>query len=130
MAVEGLVAEGVADLPGEVRDRMRAAGPPGLSPAAPLAVDACGSGLVVAALLMLLKLSGSATGLVEGAASLGGSTQGACGASTTGLRENVWAGAKAFVSKARRAGWLAVVALVPSAAAGAPASAPNAIAGG
>ena len=76
LAVEGLVVKGVGDLPGEVRARVRDAGPPGLSLAAPLAVDACGSGLVVVALLLLLlELSGEATGFAGGAASSGGSTQ-------------------------------------------------------
>ena len=51
-------------MPGEMRARVRAAGQPGLSLAAPLAVDACGSGLVVATLL-LLELSGGATGLLK-----------------------------------------------------------------
>ena len=84
LAVEGLVVTDVGNLPGEVRARVRAAGPAGLSLVAPLAVDACGSGLVVAALLQLLEFSVGATGLADNAASLGGSTQGACGAITTG----------------------------------------------
>ena len=103
LAVEGLVTEGVGDLPGEVLARVRAAGPPGFSPAAPLAVNACGRGLVIVALL-LLELSGSATGLARGAASSGGSTHGAWGAITTGSFEHVWscAEAEAFVESTTR----------------------------
>ena len=83
LVVEGLVDEGVGDLPGVLRAHVSAASPPGLSQAALLAVGAYGSGLVVAALL-LLESSGGATGLAGGAASSGGSAQGACGAITTG----------------------------------------------
>ena len=83
MAVEGLVVAGVSDFPVKGRAHVRAAGPPGLSLAAPLAVDACCSGLVVAALL-LLELSRGATGLVGGVPSSGGITQGACVAITNG----------------------------------------------
>lgn len=72
LAVEGLVVEGVGDLPGNVRARLRAAGPSGLSQAAPWAVDAFGSGLVVAALL-LPESSEGATKPVWGAARSGGS---------------------------------------------------------
>ena len=72
LAVKGIIAKSVANLPGELRARVRAAGPPGLSPAAPLAIDARNSGLVVAALLLLLlllELCRGATGLAGYAAS-------------------------------------------------------------
>lgn len=64
----------VGDFAGDVRARVRAAGPPALSATAPSPTGVRGSGLVVAALL-LLELG--RTGLVGGAASSGGSTQGA-----------------------------------------------------
>ena len=83
MAVKWHVAEGVGDLPGEVRARVRAAGPSGLPTAALPAADVCGSGFVDDALLLLLESSGG-TWLAGGAASSGGSVQGACGAITTG----------------------------------------------
>ena len=83
MAVKGLVAEGVGDFPGEVRARVRTAGPSGLPAAALPAVGVRGSGLVDAALL-LLESSIGATGLVGGAASSVGKAQGACGAITRG----------------------------------------------
>ena len=76
-----------------------------------------------------------ATKLAGGAASSGGSVQGACGTIIMSLREGVGAGveAKAFLSMARRAGEVggrAGVTPAPLAAAGAPASAPAANAGG
>ena len=66
--------EFASDLAGDMRARVRAAGPPSLSTTAPSPTGVRGSGLVVAALL-LLELG--RTGLVGGAASSGGSTHGA-----------------------------------------------------
>ena len=82
--VERLVAEGVGDLPGKVRGRVRAADPSGLPTAALPEANVCGSGLVKVALLLLLESSGGNTGLGGGAASSGGSVQSACGANVTG----------------------------------------------
>ena len=63
------------DFAGDERARVRAAGPASLTATAPSPTGVRGSGLVVAALLLLLELG--RTGLVGGAASSGGSTQGA-----------------------------------------------------
>ena len=110
-----------------MRARVRAAGPSGLPPVAPLADDAFCSKLIVAALLLLLllELSRGATGFAGGAASSGGSVQGDCGASTTGWRCGFLAGtdAEKMVSSARCTGEVArldVTSPAPSAAAGAP----------
>ena len=64
------------DFAGDVRARVRAAGPPSLAATAPSPTGVRGSGFVVATLLLLLLELGR-TGLVGGAASSGGSTQGA-----------------------------------------------------
>ena len=67
------------DFAGEVRARVRAAGPLSLAATAPSPTGVRGSGLVLVlvALLLLLLLELGRTGLVGGAASSGGSTQGA-----------------------------------------------------
>ena len=84
---------------------MRAAGPSRLPTAALPAADIRSSELVDAELL-LVESSGGAAGLVRGAASLGGSTQGACGTITTVWREGFGASvdAEVFASRARRTG--------------------------
>ena len=74
LAGDSATGEFAGDLVGDVRARVRAAGPPSLSATAPSPTGVPGSGLVVAALL-LLELG--RTGLVGKAASSGGSTQGA-----------------------------------------------------
>ena len=70
LAVKGIVAEGVVDLPGELSARVRAAGPSGLPTVVLPAADVRGSGLVDAALL-LFESSGGAAGLAAGDASSG-----------------------------------------------------------
>ena len=69
MTVEELVAEGVGDLLGEMRTRVRAAGESKLPTVSLTADDVCCRGLVDAALL-LLESTGGVTGLAGGAASL------------------------------------------------------------
>ena len=81
------------DLEGDMRARVRAAGPSALSAAAPPSFGARGSGLVVAALLLLLLELGR-TGLAGGAASSGGNVQGASGTNTTDCWEAIGAGAE------------------------------------
>ena len=105
-----------------MRARVRAAGSAGLPVAALSGVDGRGSGLVVAALL-LLESSGGAAGLAGCAASSDGRVQGACGESTTGWRIGVRAGAEteAFGSRARPAGKVGGLAVFSPARASAPA---------
>ena len=98
-----------------MRALLRAAGPSALSAAAPPSFGARGSGLVVAALLLLLELG--RTGLAGGAASSGGNVQGASGTNTTDCCKAIGAGAEAeeLLSSAHCAGEGARLALGTSA---------------
>ena len=83
LAVEGLVAESVGDLPGKVRARVPTARLSGLPTAVLFVADVCNNGLFDDALLVLLESSGGATWLAKNAASAECSLQGTYDAITT-----------------------------------------------